>query len=150
MPAPLEKPAIVPEARSAPVGTPPAVARSDIVRFGVVPTHDEQKSSTEAWVSWPVLLGVKVWPTHAVEFIPKPVLDTFRFCWLTPLSWPSRTAPGVVTRSQPVGVPAWNAFWELSVKQSGFVDVVSPRSWVVVPPLGTEMLAADAVVKPSL
>src|SRR3954451_6657987 len=147
---------MVAEARSAPVGTAglPAVARSDSVRSGGVPVHEAppwtQKSSTEACVRRPVLLGTKVCPAQVVELKPKPLLDTVRFCWLTPTSWASLTEPGVEISSQPEGSPAWNAFWELSVKQPGFAGAVSAKSCVAVPPLGTVMLDAEPVVSPSL
>jgi hypothetical protein len=58
--APLLKPVIVAEARSAPVGKLPLVALSESVRFGVVPVHPEQNRLMSALVNWPVTPAVNV------------------------------------------------------------------------------------------
>jgi hypothetical protein len=59
---PSLKPAIVAEARSAPVGTgvAPVVARIDIVMLGLTAVHPAQNSSTSIRLSRPVTVGVNV------------------------------------------------------------------------------------------
>ena len=49
--APLLNPVMVADARSAPVGRPPVVARRESVRFGVVPVHPLQNKLMSARVS---------------------------------------------------------------------------------------------------
>ena len=71
---------IVAEARSAPVGRPPLVARSERVRLGVVPVQPLQNRLMSVRVSWPVTAGVNVCPPHVVIVIPTPLLLRVLFC----------------------------------------------------------------------
>ena len=73
--APSLNPSSVAVARSAPVGTgvAPVVFRIDRVMLGFAPLHAEQNSSTSTRFSWPVTVGVKVWPAQVVLLKPKPV-----------------------------------------------------------------------------
>ena len=84
-PAPASlNPGRVAVARSAPVGTswPPtlAVARIDTVMSGFAPLQlFAQNSSTSRRFSWPVTVGVKVWPAQLVLLKLKPVGLTVAF-----------------------------------------------------------------------
>ena len=67
---------IVPVARSAPVGKPAAVARTDRVRLGVVPVQPLQKRPMSALNNNPLTEGVKLWPPQVVAVMPTPLLVT--------------------------------------------------------------------------
>src|SRR6185436_6504951 len=71
--APLAKaePGIETLARSAPVGRPAAVLRTESVRLGGVAPQPLQKSWKSALASWPVTPAMKVWPVQLG--VPKPV-----------------------------------------------------------------------------
>ena len=115
---PSLKPGIVAVARSEPVGTGvvPVVARIDRVMVGPVVVHPEQNSSTSTRLSWPLTVGVNVWPAQPVFVKPKPVGLTDGL-FASVLSGLARTMlPGLATRSQFVGMPRWSVLCVLSVK----------------------------------
>src|SRR4051812_27770700 len=103
---PLEKPVIVPVARSGPVGRPALVARSDTVMLGVVPVHALQNRLASTWVTGPESVGMKVWPDQLVAAKLVPVdwtagsnsapTATFVASWI---------APGLAVRSHPLESP---------------------------------------------
>src|SRR5712671_1331090 len=140
--APLEKPAMVATARSAPVGTAglPLVALIETVMFGIVPVQALQKRSTSALVNWPLTSGVKVWPAQLVLLKPKPLLVTERFCWSMDAEFNSVTAPGLPVRSQLVAIPVWKSAWVVSVKQLLVGAALSEKSRVVASKSVTAML----------
>ena len=59
---------------SAPVGRLPLVARSESVRFGIVPVQPLQNRLMSTWVSRPVRPAVNVWPPHVVVVMPTPLM----------------------------------------------------------------------------
>src|SRR5258708_309251 len=79
---PLEKPepGMVAEARSAPVGRPALVARTESVRFGGVPPQPIQKSGTSTFTRVPVTAGMNVWPVQLGVPNPVPVVVPAVFC----------------------------------------------------------------------
>jgi hypothetical protein len=147
--APSLNPGSVAEARSPPVGTPPEVARSEIVMFGFTPLQFAQNSSTSTRFSLPVTVGVNVWPAQLTLSKPNPVGLTFVFRASVLSGLARTTAPGLETRSQFPGVPRWKVLCELSVKQPLWAAPVSVKLCVALPPFGTAIVATEDVSKPS-
>jgi hypothetical protein len=147
---PSENPVTVPDARSAPVGSPPDVARSESVRSGVVPLQPEQNRLTSTCVSGPLTDGVKVWPPQLVVVIPTPLVPSVSVLWLIGVWSINRTFPGLAVRSQSDGTPRWKASCVLSVKQPLIGEASSVKFHVALPPLGTPTLDAEAESKPAL
>src|ERR1041385_1851480 len=149
-PAPVEKPAIVPVARSGRGGSAglPAVARRETVRFGIVPVQPLQKRSRSARVSVPVCAAVKVCPAQLVLLNPKPLLVTVRFCWSMKSGLASLTSPGLALRLTLFGMPARKSPCVVSVRNALVGAAASAKSCVVVLPSVTTMLEAEAEVYP--
>src|SRR4029453_3081458 len=103
---PSLKPGSVAVARSAPVGTgvAPVVFRIERVTSGLFRVQ-RQKSSKSTRLSWPVTVGVNVWPAQLVLVKLKPLGDTFEFCAAVLSGFASTTLPGLATRSHADGMP---------------------------------------------
>ena len=149
---PSLKPGRVAAPRSPPVGTgvAPVVFRIDNVTLGVFAVHDAQNSSTSIRLSWPLTVGVNVWPAQLVLLKPNPLGLTLLFFAAVLSGAASTTLPGLETRSQLDGLPRWNVDCELSVKQPLWAEALSVKFRVAVPPLGTEIVAVEDGSKPAL
>src|SRR6185436_14048860 len=101
----LEKPGIVDDARSAPVGKPPLVALTESVRFGVVPVQEEQIKLMSTLLRAPLIPGVKVCPPQVVMLrvpVPLPVLV---FCRSRVMGLSRTISSTLVLSSTFVGTP---------------------------------------------
>ena len=109
--APLAKvePGTVVLVRSAPVGRPAAVARTESVRFGGVAPQPLQKSWISALTRSPVTPAMKVWPVQLGVPKPVPVVVPAVFCWSTVMGFNRITSPGLVFGSAFVGTPVWKS-----------------------------------------
>ena len=85
------------------------------VTFGLF-TVQRQKSSRSTRFSWPLTVGVNVWPAQVVLLKLKPVGLTFVFFASVLSGFASWTLPGFATRSQFEGTPRWKVLCVLSVK----------------------------------
>src|SRR3712207_1018680 len=135
------------EARSAPVGRLLAAFLMEMTTLGGVPVQDEQKRSSETFVACPVTVGVKVWPNHDVLLKPNACVSVV-LCASRPSDVASVTLPALVVGSVLVGTPAWKSAVVVSVRQPLVAALASEKSFVVVPPSGTAMVVAVAVVRP--
>src|SRR5579859_3993666 len=126
---------------SAPVGRPALVARTESVRFGVVPVHPLQKRLISARVSRPVTEGVNVWPPHVVIVIPTPLVPRVVFCWSILGALVRITSPGLLVRSQLVKTPARKSACEVSVMQPLVGASINEKFCVVVRPSLITILA---------
>src|SRR5689334_6963060 len=109
-PAPLQKPAMVAVARSAPVGRLPEALRIETVMFGIV--TDEQlrlNRLRSTRVSCPVTAGVKVYASHVVFLNPAPCVPSVLFCWSIVSAFNSVRSPGVVLGSTLDNRPVWKS-----------------------------------------
>src|SRR5436190_1726437 len=116
--------------------------------FGLVTVQLEQNSSTSTRFSWPVTVGVNVWPAQLVFVKPKPVGLTSAFFASVLSGWASVTLPGLPTRSQLLGAPRWNVACVLSVKQPAWTEADSVKFFVSVPPFGTPSAEPELGSKP--
>ncbi len=151
--APLEKaePGIVAVERSAPVGRPALVLRTDNVRLGGVAPQPLQKSWTSPLASVPVTAGMKVWPHQLGVPKPVPVLVPAVFDWSTAGALLSVTSPGLVFRSTvALGTPVWKSVCVVSVMQALGGAAVKEKFCVVVPASVTAIELAEALPKPGL
>src|SRR5687767_12732641 len=145
-------PVIVPLARSAPVGKPPLVLRTESVRLPAGPVQGlpalEQKSGTSTLTSNPVTAGMKVWPVQFGEPNPVPVEVPAVFCWSSVGVFDRVTLLGLVVRSQAVAMPAWKAACVVSTKHALAAAAPSEKSCTVVLPSTTTMLLTVSVTNP--
>ena len=124
--------------------------RIETVMSGFAPLQPEQKSSTSIRFSWPLAVGVNVWPAQAVLLKPNPVGLTVEFLASVLSGLARTTLPGLAFRSQLVGTPRWKVLCELSVKQPLCAAALRAKLRVAVPPSGTEIVAEDPGSKPAL
>src|SRR6266436_8075661 len=130
-------------ARSAPVGRPALVLRTERVRLEA-PVQALQKSWTSTLASNPVTAGIKLWPVQLGVPKPVPVVVPAVFCWSTVGAFKSVKSPGLVFRSTLVETPVRKSLCVVSVKQALAAAVASEKSCVVVPPSVTTIDEADA------
>jgi len=150
-PEPLELPAIVLLASSPPaviVGTPEVVVLTSAMMFGLVPEQVLQKMYTSRRASFPVIVGVNVWPARLVELKPKP----FAFASSTRRfkigEFVRVTFPGLELKSQFAGTPVWKSACVVSVKQPLTDAADSEKFFTVVPPLVTTTFDVVPGIKP--
>ena len=145
--APLAKvePGIVVLARSAPVGRPALVFRTDSVRFGGVAPQPLQKSWTSALARVPLTAGIKLWPVQLGVPKPVPVVVPAVFAWSTAGAFERVTSPGLVLISRLlVKTPSWNSALVVSVGHALATAAVRAKFCVVVPPSVTAIVGAEA------
>src|SRR5262245_8516577 len=116
---PLEKPAMVLDARTVLVGSPDDAPRSSTVMFGLTPLHVSHKSEKSTRVSVPVTVGVKVCPDQNVVVMGLKAFNAPVFCALRPSPpvMASLTSQGLAVALTLVPVPAEKSPWVVSVKQ---------------------------------
>src|ERR1043165_9550608 len=128
------EPGSVTEARSAPVGRPALVGRTESVRFGGVAPQPLQKSWTSVLTSCPVMPAMKVWPVQAGGPKPAPVVVPAVFCWSSSGAFASMTPPGLVVRSSAADgtPPARKSVCVVSVRQALVGAAGEDEVWAVV------------------
>ena len=148
-PPPLQKPAIVAVARSAPVGNLPAALRIDTVRFGIVTAPQfKLKKLISARTTGPVIADVNVCASHVAVLKPAPWLPRVVFCWSMTGGLASLTSPGLTMTFTFVGTPVWKSACVVSVGHPLAGGAESERFCVVVPPSVTTIFDAEPVTNP--